>query len=69
LALLFKLLAGLCLPACSPLSIGANLLLKRQVGFDGADPLSRPSVKAAAIVLMPLDRGRFDAVGAGPGGG
>jgi hypothetical protein len=53
LTFLLFLLAGLFLPLY-PLSIGANLLLKRQVGFDGADPLSRPSVKAAAIVLMPL---------------
>jgi len=50
---LLFLLAGLFLPLY-PLSIGANLLLKRQVGVDGADPLSRPSVKAAAIILMPL---------------
>jgi hypothetical protein len=53
LTFLLFLLAGLFLPLY-PLSIGANLLLKRQVGVDGADPLSRPSVKAAAIVLMPL---------------
>ena len=50
---LLFLLAGLFLPLY-PLSIGANLLLKRQVGVDGADPLSRPSVKAAAMILMPL---------------
>lgn len=50
---LLFLLAGLFLPLY-PLSIGANLLLKRQVGVDGADPMSRPAMKAAAIILMPL---------------
>ena len=50
---LLFLLAGLFLPLY-PLSIGANLLLKRQIGVDGTDLLSRPGAKAAAIILMPL---------------
>jgi hypothetical protein len=50
---LLFLLAGLFLPLY-PLSIGANLLLKRQIGVDDADLLSRPLVKVAAIVMMPL---------------
>ncbi|MGB5734982.1 MAG: hypothetical protein WBM40_11140 [Thiohalocapsa sp.] len=50
---LLFLLAGLFLPLY-PLSIGANLLLKRQVGVGDTDLLSRPSVKIAAIILMPL---------------
>ncbi|MGB5835276.1 MAG: hypothetical protein WBG92_25270 [Thiohalocapsa sp.] len=50
---LLFLLAGLFLPLY-PLSIGANLLLKRQLGFDGTDPLSRPELKAAMILAMPL---------------
>ncbi len=50
---LLFLLAGLFLPLY-PLSIGANLLLKRQIGVDGADLLSRPALKAVAMTLMPL---------------
>ena len=50
---LLFVLAGLFLPLY-PLSIGANLLLKRQVGIDGSDRLSRPLTKVVAIVLMPL---------------
>lgn len=53
LAALTFLLAGLFLPLY-PLSIGANLLLKRQPPIGGPDPLSGPSVKAAAILLMPV---------------
>jgi len=47
------LLAGLFLPLY-PLSIGVNLLLKRQIGVDNADLLSRPALKAATMILMPL---------------
>jgi hypothetical protein len=53
LAVLVLLLAGVFLPLY-PLSIAANLLLKRQEPLEGKDPWARPAVKAAAIVLMPL---------------
>ena len=53
LATVSLLLAGLFLPLY-PLSIAANLLLKRQEPLEGTDPWARPAVKAAAIVLMPL---------------
>jgi NADH:ubiquinone oxidoreductase subunit 4 (subunit M) len=53
LAVLSLLAAGLFLPLY-PLSIGANLLLKRQPPLDAADPLASPAVKVAAILLMPL---------------
>lgn len=53
LTFLLFLVAGLFVPLY-PLSIGANLLLKRQVDTDGSDPLSRPEVKAALMLLLPL---------------
>jgi hypothetical protein len=53
LAVLSFLLAGLFLPLY-PLSIVANLFLKRQSPLEGSDPLAGPAVKALAIVLMPL---------------
>jgi hypothetical protein len=51
--LLLFLLAGCFLPLY-PLSILANLLLRRQAPLVGSDPLSLPAVKAAIIVLFPL---------------
>jgi hypothetical protein len=52
-SLLFFLLAGLFLPLY-PLSIGANLLLKFQLGGERPGLLSNPLFKAVAILLMPL---------------
>lgn len=51
--LLLFLLAGCFLPLY-PLSILANLLLKRQAPLEGSDPLSLTAVKAGLILLMPL---------------
>jgi hypothetical protein len=51
--LLLFVLAGFFLPLY-PLSIVANLLLKRQAPLEGSDPLSLPAVKAGIILLMPL---------------
>ena len=53
LTLVLFLLAGLLLPLY-PLSIGVNLLLRRQPTADNGDPLARPAIKAALILLMPL---------------
>jgi NADH:ubiquinone oxidoreductase subunit 4 (subunit M) len=53
LAILSLLAAGIFLPLY-PLSIAANLLLKRQSPLEGSDPLAGPAFKALAIVLMPL---------------
>jgi hypothetical protein len=55
-ACLLFLLAGLFLPLY-PLSIGANLLLKRQVGVDGADPLCAPVRQGRGHDPDAIDRG------------
>ena len=53
--LLLFVLAGFFLPLY-PLSIVANLLLKRQAPLEGSDPLSLPAVKAGIRLTLSIDQ-------------